>query len=237
VPLPSLGPLCRKTLAVFRHFLWPAVCPCCGALGELACPSCLDALATHLGPRCSACGGAYPCFPHSAPPLWGPVPYGGPARELVHRLKFRRERALGALMGSSLGRCLPPPEGAALLVPVPLHRGSSRGYNQSEEIARGLGREWSLPVVDALQWTRDWDPQSRRVKASRRDLPLEALRWEGPPRGGVVLVDDVCTTGTTLDRCSRAARRGRSSVVAWVAWSLSEGGIAHATRGLPGEEI
>ncbi len=165
------------------------------------------------------------------------MPYGGPARELVHRLKFRRERALGALMGSSLGRCLPPPEGAALLVPVPLHRGSSRGYNQSEEIARGLGREWSLPVVDALQWTQDWDPQSRRVKASRRDIPLEALRWEGPPRGGVVLVDDVCTTGTTLDRCSRAARRGRSSVVAWVAWSLSEGGIAHATRGLPGEEI
>ncbi len=220
----SLSSLCRKTVAVFRHFLWPAACPRCGALGELICPPCLDALAVRPFPRCAACGGVYPCLRHCTPPLWSPVPYDGVARELTHRLKYRGERALGALMGSSLGRILPLPVGASVLVPVPLHLGSSRGYNQAAEIARGLGAVWCLPVVDALQWTCVWHTQSRRAGTSRRELPLDALRWRGAPRAGVVLVDDVYTSGTTLARCALAARREGSDVVAWVAWSMAEGG-------------
>ena len=223
-----LSSLCRKTAVVFRHFLWPATCPQCGALGVLICDLCIDALAERRFPRCAVCGGSFPCARHDAYPLWSPVPYETPARRLIHRLKYGGERALGPLMGASLGRCLPPPVGASVLVPVPLHLGSARGYNQAREIARGLGKQWGLPVEDALQWTCAWEFQARRSSRSRRELPAGALRWVGAPTAGVVLVDDVRTTGTTLERCAAAARQGGSGVVACVVWSMAEGGNPHA---------
>lgn len=131
--------------------------------------------------------------------------YEGSLRAIVHALKYHRRvsiaRPLGALMRQHGAPVL---QGADLCVPVPLHpfRMWRRGFNQAAELARHLG----LPVVPALR--------RRRHTRSQTDLP--AVKRRANVRGAfapgrradvrgaiVVLVDDVSTTGATLDACAR----------------------------------
>lgn len=158
--------------------------------------------------------------------------YEEPVRRVLHALKHRRHqsiaRPLGELMRRVGGSVL---EGADAVVPVPLHvvRRRSRGFNQAEALARELGP----PVLLALRKARASPPQST-LPAGRRALNvvdaftlagrsasgLWGSAWRGligrpaPPvehaLAGLtlVLVDDVRTTGATLDACARALRRG-----------------------------
>jgi ComF family protein len=96
-------------------------------------------------------------------------------------------------------------DGASALVPVPLHRWRrlSRGFNQAAELARHVGK----PTVPALCRVRATATQTGLTAAERR---LNVRRAFAPSRGVeklegacVVLIDDVCTTGATLDACAR----------------------------------
>ena len=115
-------------------------------------------------------------------------------------------------------RCREVLEGADFVVPVPLHwrRRHARGFNQAEDLANGLGP----PVALALRRIRATAPQFG-LSASRRRRNVQAAF--APPRRGVlrrrrhdprlrgtcvVLVDDVCTTGATLEACAAVLKEG-----------------------------
>lgn len=130
--------------------------------------------------------------------------YDGAMRRILHALKYDRHRsialALGAMMRAQGAGVL---AGADCAVPVPLHwrRQWSRGFNQAADLAAGLG----LPVVHALRRSRN-TPSQTDLPAGRRHANVRHAFRLGRRRrlqgACVVLVDDVSTTGATLEACA-----------------------------------
>ena len=139
--------------------------------------------------------------------------FDGPLRDAVHALKFNGNKRIGRQVGRWIGSDSMMPRLDAI-APVPLHpaRQRERGYNQAEYIARGVADTTEASLIPStLVRTRATAPQARDDSAEDRvanlrgafDAPsgeLEAIR----PGGILALVDDVLTTGATLDACGRA---------------------------------
>ena len=131
---------------------------------------------------------------------------------------------LGAIAAERLAAELPRGP-AATVVPVPLgpSRRRRRGYNQAEVAARALAAALGgVPVLGSLRRLRDTAPQVGRDGAERRSNLVGAFQWSGPPPAGVVwLVDDVVTTGTTLDAAVEALQRAGTRRIEAVALVVS----------------
>ncbi len=207
---------------LFAHLFWPQSCPVCGRAAVPVCDSCLDELVQPFGPCCVACGEVYPCSEHPAlPPHYFACPHKGPARELVLQLKYRKRRILGKRLGEVLARAVSFEGPFSALVPVPLHRGSRRPYNQALEICKGMGQVMELDVADVLLWSRWLPPQAGGSAEQRRLMPDDSMICMTGclPTGRVVLVDDVRTTGTTLLRGRSALEKAGIQVGAFLTWS------------------
>jgi len=207
------------------HFLWPLSCPVCGKLGSPLCEKCLvDLVGGEPGKiSCSECLGPYPCPVHpGAFPVKSLTPFGGLSRELVHRLKYGSQKCLGKPIGDLMGRRFQAP-GRVILVPVPLHRGSGRAFNQSMEIARGISRAWGCTVAEKLAWKARRPSQVGLSPGLRRKLPQDSITWKGAIDKGlpVILVDDVCTTGATLRVAAGAVMTAGGRVEGAVVWALA----------------
>jgi ComF family protein len=139
-------------------------------------------------------------------------PYEGSLRAILHAFKYDRRRSLARPLGDMIRvrseRLL---DGAACAVPVPLHpsRRRQRGFNQAADLAAHLG----LPVLHALHRTRRTKTQTELPAAQRHKnvRGAFALRRSNAInrrlQGSIVLlVDDVSTTGATLDACARALK-------------------------------
>lgn len=137
---------------------------------------------------------------------------GGPARALVHGLKYRGLRRIGPVVGQSLGRRLAREAAAPYdaVIPVPLHRTRllERGYNQSEWIARGVAGALGIPVLArALVRRSAASSQTRSGRQARADSVRGAFtvpRADDVAGRRIVLVDDVLTTGATAGEAARA---------------------------------
>jgi predicted amidophosphoribosyltransferase len=174
------------------------------------CPRC--ALAPHRGGRCPARDAAFALS-------WAPFAYEGTAKALVGALKFAGALPVAGLMAAQLAANAPPGllRPGVTLVPVPTHpaRRRRRGFDQALVLAAALGTRTGLPVASCLRRrgaaTRQLGADRDERRAAGR-LVIEAIR---PPPSRCVLVDDVHTTGATLDACARALRaRGARHVVA-----------------------
>jgi ComF family protein len=132
--------------------------------------------------------------------------YEGCMKEVIHALKYERRRSiarpLGELMKMTGARIL---KDADVVVPVPLHprREYQRGFNQADDLARHLG----VPVVPLLKRVVFTQSQIELPKEERHRNVKDAFAFSGNPKKGlpphvVVLVDDVSTTGSTLDACA-----------------------------------
>jgi ComF family protein len=219
---------------------FPSVCRRCGILLErpgerLLCPSCRSALRACRAPYCPSCGrffdgdGApHPCAAclRQAPPFSAhrsAARYDGAVKDVVLLFKYRGLRPLGRPLADFLHASIedddPPWRGADVLVPVPLHRRRrrERGFNQAEVLADELSGLTGVPVLsNALRKTVNLRPQTSLRSEERRANIRGAYRIARPDAvqgRTVVLVDDVCTTGSTLGECARVLRRAGAADV------------------------
>ncbi len=214
---------------LFRLTDWllPPRCGSCRAVGAWLCATCLGRVRLLEEPLCARCGRELPFERDSCgcrhrlralSRLRAAADYRGPIERAVHQLKYEGWRslapALGALAAERLAAEAPP---GALTVAVPLHRRRRRrrGYNQSELLAAELRHRLDLPApgqagapAGRLVRLRDTPAQVGLDRVHRQSNVAGAFGWRGADLGGrsVVVVDDVATTGATLDACAAALR-------------------------------
>jgi ComF family protein len=224
----SLG--CIALDAILSVVLSPACAACDKPLlhptrGPV-CDNCWTAILPLTGPLCDRCGDPLPTWRVVSLPLAccprcrrtrRPLDraravgaYDGALRAIVHALKYEGRRSLARPLGRLMRvRGADMLAGAACAVPVPLHpsRRRHRGFNQAADLARQMG----IPVVAALRRVRA-TPTQTELPASRRHRNVRdafaATRAAGALAGAVVVViDDVSTTGATLDACALTLKR------------------------------
>jgi ComF family protein len=223
-------------------WLYPPICEKCGiglSGGKALCNPCSDLLPRIAPPFCDVCSehftglidGSFDCpnckgvsfhfeFARAA------MDRSDDILDLVHRLKYGREIHLGAELGRLA--CLAFADrrlAVALeekwpLVPVPLHRSRlmERQFNQAEEIARSIAIETGLPISRLLKRTRRTETQTRLSRKQRMEnlrgafAMREPFPENAPPR--YLLVDDVFTTGSTVDECARILKKAGAGRIA-----------------------
>jgi ComF family protein len=204
---------------------------CRGEAGDLLCAACAAELPRLAPPRCPSCALPSPagercgrCLAH--PPAFdatfAALDYAFPADALVHALKFRSELSLAPLLASCLDEALARSGAGEVgcVAPVPLsaQRLRSRGFNQALEIARRLEQGAGRLEAGLLARERDTAAQFDLPWAERQRNVRGAFRVARALGGAsVAVVDDVMTTGATLDEIARALKAaGASRVVNWV---------------------
>lgn len=195
---------------------WSCRAPC-GPAGAPLCPACAREL-PWLAPEAALERG------RAVGSAWAPLAHDGPARDLVHALKFRDAPGVARLMAAHvvlrLPRGLAVP--GAVLVPVPAHPGRRRrrGYDHADALAREIGRRTGLPVARVLRREGGAAAHQRgRSRAGRLAGGGPDVRAIGPAPACCVLVDDVRTTGATLEACARVLRAAGARRVDAIAYS------------------
>jgi len=234
----------RDTLDALASVLFPAPCRICGRVLTTAsplpvCHECLASLAPFRGPCCALCG--RPFVSQAAADASVPLcfacrrgtyafdsarsygEYNDEMSRAIGLLKYERLTRLGGWFAARLEekiRTEPEIFAADVAVPVPLHpaRQRERGYNQAELIARPLARKLKLPLGAYLLVRTK--PRPPRLLLSRRER-WQTVRGAYEIRKGtrvdnlrVLLIDDVFTTGATLDACARALKSAGAKSVA-----------------------
>ncbi|MHB1292910.1 MAG: double zinc ribbon domain-containing protein [Sulfuricella sp.] len=195
--------LCAGCDADLSHYSTPA-CPICA----------LPALDANL---CGACLRHPPAFDNTL----AAFSYDFPINRLLHAFKYAGNLALVDVLAEPLARLVEVQPKPDLLLPMPLHpsRLKERGFNQSLEIARPISRWLDIPLAaDACQRTRDTPTQAGLKLRERRRNVRGAFACDLDLSGKkIAVLDDVMTTGATLNEISRILKgRGASEVSAWV---------------------
>ena len=209
---------------ILLHFVFPVSCPVCGKPGVKICPLCrtsqYDAVILDDTKALDIPSQKLPALftgevitrDINGLTVYSASKYSeGSIKEIIYRLKYEgmRElgRPLGRYMAEFFGECR-----ADILIPVPLHLYSDRGYNQSKELAEGMCEVWGVELLDAALWTRD--VPRRVISSTRDDLTYEDFRLTRDIFGKrIALVDDVCTSGNTLSCLAETCRREGAELI------------------------
>jgi len=238
------GSLARSFLA--RSFLSLVVPPLCAACREPelsvapVCPPCAAGMKP-IASCCRRCGAPLPCPVDACwecrgrglafERAWAPFAYTGPAREVVLGLKGRGLTCVTSYMATAISARAPAGVLEGVLVPAPAHpeRVRRHGHNQAADLAEALRRRTGMPVRQVLA----------RRPGARRQVGLERPARRANARGGIVaceglsagaravVVDDVYTTGSTLDACAAALRAAGSGPVTAVCFARTVRAAVH----------
>lgn len=211
------------------RLLYPPRCPLCDTLlrpgGSLVCEDCAKKLPWVREPACMKCGkpvgrpetefcadcaGTHHVFDRGR----AAFTYGGPLRRSVYRMKFENRRDYLDFYADAMVRA-----GAGYLVrwrpqaivPIPMHRKkrAARGYNQSELLAEKISRITGIPceprLLRCVRYTQSQKKLNRRERMQNLRGSFVA-ETPFPPLSSVLLIDDVYTTGSTLDEAARTLR-------------------------------
>jgi ComF family protein len=227
----------RRAAQLALDIALPTLCLSCRepVAGEGLCPACWGKLSFIAPPYCARLGIPFVYDPGpgllsmeaiAAPPAYqrarAAVRYDEVASTLVHALKYQDRTDLAPAMGRWMARAGAELfDGADALIPVPLHwkRDWSRRYNQSAALAKVIAREMKISVeADLLRRIRATHQQVGLSRAERARNVQGAFAVEQDQRANVtgkrfVLVDDVLTSGATVDACARALLRAKAASV------------------------
>ncbi|MBN1780806.1 ComF family protein [bacterium] len=216
----------KTVLHALRDFIYPPVCPLCDALLEhdgRLCGRCQQRLEQKARPVFHGAGD----FHHLDEPLvldrvltvWI---FSRDLEKLVHLVKYAERKQLGCFLGDMAARILNgKASGADLIIPVPLHRRRQRerGFNQSLLIAERLGGDMGIPVMGSrtpLRRIRYTETQTSLNAAERQFNVRDAFRVVQPDAVSgkhILIVDDVITSGATINACARACRAAGAAEV------------------------
>ncbi len=205
---------------MLQEFIFPTRCVSCSSPESWLCARCLNTTGLLPVDRCWLCATPFEdevlcrrCthFQPAFDRILVDRPFNGPLRHAIHRFKFERGRSLAATLATTMSGAIGELPTDTTVVPVPLHqnREHERGYNQSSLLARVLSAEHELPFADNI---------AARIRDTKAQMSLPPDERRRNIRGAfgtvagvempkyVLLVDDVVTTGSTVDECARALR-------------------------------
>jgi ComF family protein len=223
--------------------LLPTTCKLCQSVVEdlrlgVVCQACWDRVNTIEDPFCSVCGYAFPSKALSGKAaVCGPcrrglyrfdvarawAPFQDSVKEIIHQLKYGCHPSLARPLAARLADTYETHRQrlqADWLIPVPLHpaRKRERGFNQSSEIARHLSRIAGIPLAQhCLRRTRPTQVQAGLTRRERRrnvSGAFEMSKNSEVSGKAVLVVDDVFTTGATLNECARILRQSGAAKIA-----------------------
>lgn len=206
--------------------LYPRRCPVCDEIvmpkGALICPSCFPKLSYVKGPTCKKCGKqvfsetieyCYDCTRrrHSFEHGLALINYDDYARHSMAAIKYNNKRQYLDFYGEAICQRYGPQilrMNAQALIPVPIHpsRKRRRGFNQAELLADIIGARLSIPVCpSALLRSKKTAPQKQLTPTERLKNLQQAFQPGDIPSNikDVILVDDIYTTGSTIEACTR----------------------------------
>lgn len=165
-----------------------------------------------IGDYCGECSASVLHFDEAR----SAVNYDGNAKSLVRRLKYANAKYIAKYLVQYLLDVLIMSDWQADCITfVPMHKSrlKKRGYNQAELLAASLAESVDLPCLDLLEKTKNTVNQARLARAERLNNLSGAFAIKKTPPKHVILVDDVMTTGSTVNECCNTLKRAGASVV------------------------
>ncbi len=200
--------ICQRCLLHLRYIDWWRACPRCGApMGRLQCCECNSVMMQALGRD-------EPAFDAMA----SVVEYDEAAARIVRAWKDGGERRLGAVMARMMANAMPAAwrAGCPVITPVPATAAAlrRRGFDHTAELARVLARRMGITYAALLARPRTHDQRALGRQGRARNLSgsFQVARGAKVPPF-VLLIDDVCTTGATINAASDALRAGGAETI------------------------
>jgi len=227
----------RRAIEFLLDLVFPRLCVGCGSEGSYLCESCVRGIKRRKAQECPECEkpsklGEYCLKCRPGKNLDGIIAGTDFENEILkhamHLFKYESVKSLASPLSAlfpgtgieSICR-----NGSAVLVPVPLHKSKlrKRGYSQTELLAEELGRNLKIEVkAGMLSKSKRTAPQMELGKKERLVNLSNAFRCKEPSSvtgKTILLVDDICTTGSTLEECAREIRRHRPGKI----WGVTIG--------------
>jgi ComF family protein len=221
---PTIAKQTRTLISSLLDLIFPLRCVSCRTLGKRICDPCIESIVWIDSVHCPRCGIPLPetkshnCIdPARLQLIRSAAVFSGAMRKALHALKYRSDRPLAdQLVGMAQRHWnLPAWDFDALLaVPLGKRREHARGYNQSFLLAEALSRLTGIPVdTHCLTRVRETPSQVGLSVQDRKQNMAGAFRASDPKGRDLLLVDDVCTTGATLQSCAEALMQAGSASV------------------------